>query len=64
MDRALQILQQVPAERNAITKAWERLDFPATNAFDSQALIELYNNFCQRRNCLNCTIGASLLKPS
>jgi hypothetical protein len=64
MDRALQILQQVPAERNAITKAWEQLDFPATNAFDSQALIELYNNFCQRRNCLNCTIGASLLKPS
>ncbi len=64
VERALNILQQIPAENNAITKAWKQLDFPAATAFDSQAQIELYNNFCQRRNCLNCAIGASLLKPS
>ena len=63
VDRAVQILQQVPAENNAIIRIWKKLGYVPKTAFDSQAMIELYNNFCQRRNCLNCAIGASLLKP-
>jgi Protein of unknown function (DUF2851) len=63
IDRAVQILQHVSSENNAITRSWEKLGYRAKTAFDSQALIELHNNFCQRRNCLNCAIGASLLKP-
>jgi hypothetical protein len=63
LDRAQQILQQMPAEGNKIIRAWEEWNWKVKNAFDSQALIELYNNYCQKRNCLNCVIGASLLKP-
>ncbi len=64
IDRAQEILQQVPAEVNSITRMWEHLDWKVKTAFDSQALIELYNNYCKRRNCLNCTIGTSILKPN
>lgn len=63
VDRAVKLLHQVPAEVNAIVKNWSDLGYIARTAVDSQGLIELYNNFCQRRNCLNCAIGASLLKP-
>jgi hypothetical protein len=63
IDKAQEILQQMPAEANKIIRTWNDLNWKVKNAFDSQALIELYNNYCQQRNCLNCVIGASLIKP-
>jgi hypothetical protein len=63
IDKAQQILQQMPAEGNKIIRSWNDLNWKVKNAFDSQALIQLYNNYCQERNCLNCVIGTSLLKP-
>jgi hypothetical protein len=64
MERAVDILHHIPAETNKITKVWEGLRMPAKTAFDSQALIEQYNNLCQKRQCLACVVGSSLLKPS
>jgi Protein of unknown function (DUF2851) len=63
MERATEILQHIPAEKNKITKLWTSLGLSVKNSFDSQALIEQYNNGCQKRQCLNCAVGASLLKP-
>jgi len=63
VDRAVTILQQIPTEKNKIISIWKNLGYVSKNAFDSQGLIELYQNFCQRRQCLNCTIGAAILKP-
>jgi hypothetical protein len=63
MERAVEILQHLPAEGNKITKLWTGLGISVKSAFDSQALIEQYNNLCQKRQCLNCAVGASLLKP-
>lgn len=64
IDRAVQVLQQLPAEENKITRAWKNVGIPTQTSFDSQALIELYNNFCQQKSCLDCAIGASLMRPS
>ncbi len=63
VDRAITILQQVKSESNKITRLWNSLELKSKNAFDSQAMIELHNNFCLRRRCLECMIGASLIKP-
>ncbi len=63
MDRAIAWLQHIPAEKNKITRQWADLGFAVKTAFDSQALIELYNAFCQKRRCLECTIGSSLIRP-
>jgi len=63
IDLAVNILQQLPAEENKITRLWKAIGFATLHSFDSQGLIELYNNFCQQKNCLNCNIGASLIKP-
>jgi hypothetical protein len=62
-DRAVEVLQQLPAEENRITRVWKDLGMVAHTSFDSQSLIELYNNFCQKKNCLHCTIGAALMRP-
>jgi hypothetical protein len=62
-DRAVQLLQCIPAETNSILRTWKHTGYVAKTSFESQALIELYNHYCTKRNCLTCTIGASLLKP-
>lgn len=63
IDRSVEFLQQIPSEKNSITKKWNHLGMESKTSFDSQALIELYNNFCLKRRCLMCTIGSSLIKP-
>jgi hypothetical protein len=63
LDRAQKILEKVQAEDNSILRSWSALGMDVKNAFDSQALIQLFNSYCVPRRCLDCAIGASLLKP-
>lgn len=63
VDRALLLLEETASEDNNILRSWAELGVRSKNAFDSQALIELHNNFCIRRRCLDCNIGFALLKP-
>ena len=62
-ERAQKILETVTAENNRILRSWSALGMDVKNAFDSQALIQLFNSYCVPRRCLDCAIGASLLKP-
>ena len=64
IDRAIDILQHIAPEDNAIIKDWNALGFKSKSASDTQALIELHNNFCLKRRCLDCTIGFSVLQPA
>jgi hypothetical protein len=63
VDKAISILQKIPVEKNKIVTVWKHLGYEGHTAFDSQGLIELHQNFCQQRQCLNCAIGSNLLKP-
>ncbi|HAN49818.1 MAG TPA: DUF2851 domain-containing protein [Amoebophilaceae bacterium] len=62
VDRAIAILQHLPAEHNAIIRQWEDVGIKAESAFDSQALVELFNNFCTKKKCLSCHIGTSIMQ--
>ncbi len=62
MDRAMRILEDISPENNKITRFWKNYSFPNNNAFDSQALIQLYNNYCNKRKCLKCNIGVSIVR--
>ncbi|WP_080059824.1 DUF2851 family protein [Spirosoma aerolatum] len=62
IDRAISLLEQLPAEKNRLTEGWDTLGLGIHTAFDSQAAIELYNEFCSVKKCLSCQIGAALLK--
>jgi hypothetical protein len=60
--KALQWLEQTAAEKNTITNTFAALGIENKNAFDSQALIQLKNEYCNRKRCLECAVGNSLLK--
>ncbi len=61
-DRALSLLEQLPAEKNVKVSAFTDLGLRVYNASESQALIELKTNFCDLKKCLFCGIGANILK--
>lgn len=60
--KAIQWLQQLPKEKNNITQKWEATGITHQTAFDSQALLYLKKNYCNKKLCLNCAIGNSILK--
>jgi hypothetical protein len=62
IDRAISLLEQLPAEKNHLIEGWDTLGLGIRTAFDSQAAIELYNEFCSVKKCLRCQVGAGLLK--
>lgn len=61
-DKAFRFLEQLPAEKNAIITTWGEVRYRAQNAFESQALIELKNTYCEHKKCLNCAIGHEIIK--
>ena len=63
-ESALQLLESVPAEKNNITRLWEENGWQSENAAQSQALLQLYNNYCSAKRCLECTIGLNIIKTN
>lgn len=60
-EKAIRWLEQSAAENNAITNGFVQLGLSNKSAFDSQALIQLKNNYCNHKHCLSCTVGTWLL---
>jgi len=63
-ERALQLIEALPPEENNITRLWEENQWMPKNAAQSQALIQLYNNYCTSRRCLDCTIGLNIIRSA
>lgn len=62
--RAGSFLEELKAENNYITRMWEPCGMKASNAADSQALIQLKKEYCDKKKCLYCRIGYEYLKRS
>ena len=61
-DKAIQYLEKLKSEKNTITEQWKKYGILNKSALDSQALIELKNNYCNNFKCLQCAVGNSVLK--
>lgn len=60
-ERAIDLLTELPPEKNSIVNRWKDFGITPQNAFDSQALLELTNQKCTFTKCLECKIGKTLL---
>ena len=63
-ERAIKFLEQLSAEKNAIIRQWNDLNIKTKSALESQALIQLYNNYCLKRKCLQCQCGTSIIRST
>jgi hypothetical protein len=64
MNRALQWLEQTDGERNSVIDGFIQLDIENKSSYDSQGLIELKTQYCDKKRCLDCGVGNFLLKNS
>ncbi|MEO5570935.1 MAG: DUF2851 family protein [Bacteroidia bacterium] len=62
--RSLELLEQLPAENNSIISQWQFLKIEAGSAYRSQGLIQLKNEYCSQKKCLNCGIGNKILNKT
>jgi hypothetical protein len=60
-ERALSFLEELPCEENSIIDEWKETGIGAESAFYSQALIQLRNEYCKKRRCLECRLGIKLV---
>ena len=61
-ERAVELLEELKAERNFIMRQWQQCGLSVDNAADSQALIQLKREYCDRLDCLRCRFGYEYLK--
>jgi hypothetical protein len=60
----IQLLNEVAPEKNAIMDKFSSFGIKSKNAFESQSLLQLKNEYCNKSRCLECSIGMELLKKS
>jgi hypothetical protein len=60
-DRALFLLEKLPPESNQIIRKWNESGIESRTAFETQALLQLKNNYCDNKKCLNCQLGAKII---
>jgi len=61
-EKALALLENLPAEKNNIVRLYTNLGLKNKTAADSQAFIQLNQQYCTPRNCLYCSVGHYILR--
>ncbi|MFH1121091.1 MAG: DUF2851 family protein [Bacteroidota bacterium] len=61
-NRSLTFYTQIPGEKNSITVNWKSAGLDTSTAFNTQALISMKSDYCDKFRCLDCRIGNLLLR--
>lgn len=61
-ERVGRFLEELKAESNHIIRSWSDAGLPVVSAADSQALIQLQKEYCDKRKCLYCRFGYEYLR--
>lgn len=61
-ENLIALLHEVLPEKNSIIEKFESFGVSSKNAFDTQSLLQLKNDYCNQNGCLRCAVGMELLK--
>ena len=61
-EEAMKLMEHIAPENNTIIRQWRVLGQAIRNAADTQALLHLYQNYCQHHECINCEVGAVIFR--
>lgn len=61
-DSSIDILERLQCEDNRIVDSWRSNAVELKSAFDSQAIIQLNNEYCVKGRCSDCLIGKNIIK--
>ena len=60
-EELIALVSELGREDNSIIKNFDKIGGKTQNALESQAKLELYNNYCVKNKCMQCAIGTQLL---
>lgn len=60
----IEMMHQIKPESNVIIDKFKELGLSVTNAFETQSLLQLKNEYCNLKKCLSCAIGIQLLNTT
>lgn len=60
-EKALDLLHSLKPENNSLVKKWSSIGITPSDAYESQALLQLRKEYCDLRKCVNCAIGHQLM---
>jgi hypothetical protein len=60
-EKALDLLHTLKPENNSIIKKWSSIGITPSDAYESQALLQLRKEYCDLRKCINCAIGHQVM---
>lgn len=61
-EKLLLWLHQIPAEDNILLRQWKKYSIPVRTALEAQSLLWLTEQYCQVQKCLQCAVGADILR--
>ncbi|MBR0195096.1 MAG: DUF2851 family protein [Paludibacteraceae bacterium] len=61
-EAVMALMERITAENNTIIRQWRVLGQTICNAADTQALLHLYQNYCQHHECINCEVGYKIFQ--
>lgn len=61
-DEAAALLRRIAPEDNTVIRKWRVLGQQVKDAADTQALLHLFQNYCQHHECLNCEVGFTVFQ--
>lgn len=61
-ENAIDLLNELDAEDNLLIRHWIQIGIIPISAAESQSLIHLKNEYCDKRLCLSCAIGHAILR--
>ena len=61
-EESIMLMSKISPEKNAVLNKFLSFGVKSSNAFEAQALLQLKNEYCNNKKCLQCAIGLNLLK--
>lgn len=61
-EKTAELMEKIAPENNVIIRQWRVLGQQIHNAADTQALLHLYQNYCQHHECINCEVGYKIFQ--
>lgn len=61
-ENLVDLLQEITPEKNAVIDKFRSFKVDVQSAYDTQSLLQLKNEYCTHKRCLQCAIGMDLLK--
>ncbi len=63
-EKIVEFIEQIKPEKNRIVDIFHKIKLHSLNALDTQAIIQLNENYCKPERCLQCEFGQYIIKNS